>query len=75
MIIKKESDLKYVRFKLEHTYSCYLCGWVGGDNDVGKDNKIDEDGRGYVDNKYCSLYCPKCFNELLSTEYQKVYYG
>lgn len=42
---------------------------------MGEEHKIDEDGRGYVDNKYCSLYCPKCFNELLSTEYQKVYYG
>ena len=69
MIIKKASDLEYVRFKLEHTYSCYVCGWVGGDNEVGEEHKESEQGG------YCSLYCPKCFNKLLSTESKKVYCG
>ena len=69
MIIKKASDLEYVRFKLEHTYSCYVCRWAGGDNEVGEEHKESEQGG------YCSLYCPKCFNKLLSTESKKVYCG
>lgn len=69
MIIKKASDLECVRFKLEHTYSCYVCGWVGGDNEVGEEHKESEQGG------YYSLYCPKCFNRLLSTKSKKVYCG
>ena len=69
MIIKKETDLAHVRFRLEHTYSCYVCRWVGGDNEVGEEHKESEQGG------YYSLYCPKCFNRLLSTESKQVYYG
>lgn len=68
--LNTEDDLKYVRFKLETTYSCYLCSWEGSDEVVAKEAKIDDKGRDYN-----SLYCPKCFNNLLHTEYQKVYYG
>ena len=42
MIIKKEADLKYVRFKLEHTYPCYLCEWVGDDNEVREEHRENE---------------------------------
>lgn len=68
--VKDESDLRYVRFKLVPTYSCYLCGWEGGDKEIVKEAKADDKGRDYD-----SLYCPKCLNNMLSTEYQKVYYG
>ena len=69
MIIKKALDLEHVRFKLEHTYSCYVCRWAGGDNEVGEEYKESEQGN------YRSLYCPNCFNGLLSTESKQVYYG
>lgn len=69
MIIKKSSDLEYVRFKLEHAYSCYVCGWEGRDDEVGEEYKESEQG------DYYSLYCPKCFNRLLSTESKQVYCG
>lgn len=75
LLVNEESDLRYVRFKLEPTYSCYLCKWIGGDTEIGREHKTDTENRGYFNNKYYSLFCPKCFNELLVTEYQKFYYG
>lgn len=72
--IKTESDLDLVRFKLENTYSCYSCKWEGGDVEVGREAKTDK-GKGYVDDVYYSLYCPKCHNQLLSSESKRVYYG
>lgn len=67
---KTELDLRYVRFKLVPTYSCYLCRWQGSSDDIGRNSKKDEHGQ-----HYDSLYCPKCSNDLLSTQYEKVYYG
>lgn len=69
-MVESEDDLKYIRFKLEPTYSCYLCEWEGSDKEIGKEKKVDHKERDYN-----TLYCPKCGNQLLHTEYQKVYYG
>lgn len=68
--IKDGLGLGYIRFKLESTYSCYLCEWQGSDEEIGREHKVDDKGRDYD-----SLYCPNCTNRLLNTKYQKVYYG
>lgn len=48
------------------TYTCYRCSWSGQDDAVGKLKGEDEEG------EFDSLYCPKCHNQLLLTEYEKV---
>lgn len=57
------------RFRYSTTYSCYMCQWSGVDDEVGAESKVDDKGRDYR-----SLHCPKCLNELLCTEREKVYY-
>lgn len=68
--IKDGLGQEYIRYKLEPTYSCYLCEWQGADEEIGHEHKVDDKGRDYD-----SLYCPNCANRLLNTVYKKVYYG